>query len=101
LYHYLVGMHGRPGGEIRALNPANAPLDPNRARPHGLPQLKEFRGPSPYDTDGSVGSWVDVGTGAPGKDVISLIEYLSGGADRRICADYLGRLVDRLVEVAA
>jgi hypothetical protein len=85
LRHMMVDMHGRPGGEIRALNPANAPLEPGRARPHGLPQLREMRGPSPYEVDGSgPGDWVDLGTGARGRDVIDLIIYLSGGADRRL-----------------
>jgi hypothetical protein len=99
LRHMLVDMHGRPNGEIRALNPANKPLDPGKARPHGLPQLKEFRGPSPYEVDGGPGSWQDVGTGASGNDVISLIEYLSGGASRRVCAGWLSDLLDRIVIV--
>jgi len=100
--HMIVDMHGRPLGEVRALNPANPPLDPGRARPHGLPQLREMRGPSPFETGGSgPGDWCDLGTGASGPDVISLIVHLSGGCDRRVAADYLAGLVDRLIEVAA
>jgi hypothetical protein len=101
LRHMLVDMHGRPGGEIWALNPANQPLEPGRARPHGLPQLKEFRGPSPYEKEGSgPGEWADVGTGASGPDVISILQHLAGGCDRRVAADYLKSLTDRIVEIA-
>jgi hypothetical protein len=96
----ILDLHGRAVGEVRALNPANAPIEPGKARPRNEPQFKEFRGPSPYEKDGAVGAWLDGGTGASGPDAVSIIEYLSGGCDRRVAADYLKRLTDRMVEVA-
>lgn len=96
--NYLVDMHGR--SMVRSLNPNHIAPDPNRARPPGAPQLRELRGPSPWDADGSVGSWADVGTGKRGKDVISLVKYL-GECDRRTAAQWLGDLVSRIVEIPA
>ena len=103
LYHCLVDMRGRPLGAVRALNPANAPLDPNKARPHGEPRLSEFSGVNHWENkDGSgPGSWFCASNGASGPDVISLVQYLAGGCDRRVAADFLKGLTDRLVEIAA
>jgi hypothetical protein len=78
---------------------ANVMPEAGRPRVHGLPQLREMRGPSPYEDDGGPGAWRDLGTGKSGKDLISLIEYLSNGADRRACADFLSRLCDRMVVI--
>jgi hypothetical protein len=77
LYHCLVDMHFRPLGDIRRLNPASAPLDPNKARPHGLPQLSEFSGVNhwPNDDGSGPGSWVCRSNGASGPDVISLLHF--------------------------
>jgi hypothetical protein len=99
VYHMLVDLRGFPNGDIRRLNPADAPLDPNKGRQQDGPRLLTLSGPSPYGIDGGPGAWVCRGNGASGPDVISMIEYLSGGADRRICADYLKSLTDRLVEL--
>ena len=57
------------------------------------PQLNMFKGP------GWDGSWTNVGTGARGETLVDLVVYLSGGAPRRACADWLGALVDRFAEV--
>jgi hypothetical protein len=74
LYHFLVDMRGRALGEVRGLNPANAPLDPNRARPVGEPRLSEFSGVSHWENDdgSGPGSWVCRSNGASGRDVIEL-----------------------------
>ena len=97
LHDHIVGLNGRPLGDVLRLNPAYVAQDPGRARPPGSPQLKEFRGPSSYERDGGPGAWRDLGTGKSGQDLVSLIEYLSDGADRRVCADFLSRLCDRMV----
>jgi hypothetical protein len=99
VYHMLVDLRGFPSAEIRALNPANAPLDPNRGRQQTGPRLVEFSGPDYREDDGGPGGWVCRGNGASGPDCISLVQYLSGGCDRRVAADYLGRLVDRIAIV--
>jgi hypothetical protein len=98
LRDHLVGLNGRPTGEVRRLNPNYVAQDPGRARPSGSPQLREFRGPSSYELDGGPGAWRDVGTGKGGPDLISLIEYL-GQTDRRTAADFLKSICSRLVEV--
>jgi hypothetical protein len=97
--NYLVDMRGR--SMVRSLNPNYIAPDPNRARPPGCPQLKEFRGPAPWQPDGSIGAWVDVGTGQSGKSVVDLVIFLADGVDRRVAADFLAELVSRIVEVAA
>jgi hypothetical protein len=97
--NYLVDMHGR--SMVRSLNPNHIAPDPNRARPPGTPQLKEFRGPAPWQPDGSIGSWVDLGTGQSGKSVVDLVVYLADGVDRRTAADFLAALVDRIAIVEA
>lgn len=99
IYHLLVDLRGFPSGEIRALNPANAPRDPNKGRPQDGPRLTEFSGPDYREEDGGPGGWVCRGNGASGPDAISLVQYLAGGCDRRVAADYLGRLVDRIAIV--
>jgi hypothetical protein len=63
-----------------------------------------LHGPSPYDALGRTGSWLCVGYesgGARGDDVVDLIVFLSGGASRRVCAQWLGALLDRVVVVKA
>jgi|SRR5580700_2800676 hypothetical protein len=96
---HIVGLNGRPVGDVIRLNSANVLPEPGRARPHGSPQLREFRGPSPYEDDGGPGAWRDLGTGQSGPDLVSLIVYLSGDADRRVCADFLKSLCDRMVVI--
>jgi hypothetical protein len=96
---HIVGLNGRPVGDVIRLNPANVLPEPGRARPPGSPQLKEFRGPSSYELDGGPGAWRDVGTGASGRDLVSLIQHLSGGCDHRAAADFLSRLCDRMVVI--
>jgi hypothetical protein len=101
LFHYLVDLKGFPGGDIRRLNPALKPIDPNRARPADQRRLTEFSGCSPWDNeDGSgPGAWHSRATGASGRDVISLIQWLATDCDRRVAADYLKSLCDRMVEL--
>jgi hypothetical protein len=102
LYWCLVDFRGRPLGEIRALNPANEPLVPGGVRPRGLPQLTEFSGVSHWENaDGSgPGSWHCRSTGASGPDAISVVQFLAGeGCERRVAADFLRRLVDRIAVV--
>jgi hypothetical protein len=98
---HIVGLRGYPLADVIRLNEANVLPEAGRARKPGCPQLKELRGPSPYEVDGGPGAWNDLGTGQGGPDLVSMIEYLSGGADRRVCADFLSRLCDRIVKVEA
>ena len=99
---YLVDMHGK--SLIQSVNPSWVAPDPNRGRPYGTPdptpRLVMFRGPMPHDADPGLGSWYDVGSGRAGKDLIKLVQYLSG-ADRRTSALYLRDLCNRIVEIAA
>jgi hypothetical protein len=101
---YLVDRSGGPTAPVAKLNPAHVPYDSNRGRPFGQPipgpQLRELKGPSPYEQDGTVGSWVDVGTGAHGKDIVDLVAHL-GQVDRKVAAAHLAEIVSRIVEVAA
>jgi hypothetical protein len=99
VFHMLIDLRGFPSGEIRALNPANAPLDPNRGRQQHGPRLVEFSGPDCREDDGGPGGWVCRGNGASGPDCISLVQYLSGGCDRRVAGDYLKSVTDGLVEL--
>jgi hypothetical protein len=94
---HIVGLNGRPLGDVIRLNPANVLPEPGRVRPHNSPQLREFRGPSPHESAGGPGAWQDLGTGASGPDLVSLIQHLSGGCDHRVGADFLSRLCDRMV----
>jgi hypothetical protein len=75
VFHMLVDLRGFPSGEIRALNPANAPRDPNKGRPQDGPRLTEFSGPDYREDDGGPGGWVCRGNGASGPDCISLVQY--------------------------
>jgi hypothetical protein len=101
LRSWLVNFKGVPSGEILRLNPSyKSPTDPSIVR-RDLPRLVELQGPSTMEVDGSVGAWhCRGGSGASGKDPIAMIEYLSQGADRRVCAEYLKSLTDRIVELA-
>jgi hypothetical protein len=100
----LVDRSGMPHECVRALSPNYVPYDPNKGRPFGVPysgpQLKEFRGPNPWEVDKTLGSWVDVGTGAHGRDVVDLVAYL-GSCDRSTAGAYLSSVLARVVEVAA
>jgi hypothetical protein len=89
----VMDGRGRPLGEVAGLNPNYVAIDPSKRRPDG-PKLTELRGPSPWDG----GSWHSLTNGASGPDIISLVAYL-GECDRRTAAEWLGRLVDRLVEI--
>jgi hypothetical protein len=95
IYNMICDWHGRPLGEVQRLNPDFVEL-PHGRRRHGGPQLVLLRGPSPWDG----GSWLCIGPpSAEGKDVVDLVAYL-GECDRRMAAEWLGSLVDRVVEVA-
>jgi hypothetical protein len=101
VYHLLVDLRGFPSGEIRALNSANPPLDPNKGRQQTGPRLTEFGGVSffPNEDGSGPGAWHCRGNGARGKDIVELVQFLAGGCERRLAADYLKRLTDRLVEM--
>jgi hypothetical protein len=95
LHSAIADLHGRPTQEIRRLaNPSFAD-DPSRRRQPGGPQLSMFSGP------GIDGEWCCRGNGASGKDLVSLIQYLSGGCEYRVAADWLSDFVNRIVEVPA
>jgi hypothetical protein len=96
----ITDMHGRPLGDVASLNPAYDPRGvADGKRKHGGPQLKMFRGPSPFEgEDGGPGAWFDLETGASGADVISIIEHL-GECDRKTATIFLRGLTDRLVEI--
>jgi hypothetical protein len=95
----VTDYQGFPVGEIWALNPSNAPIDPNRGMRRDGPRLLEFSGPD-YRED-NLGAWRCLGNGASGKDLVELIQYLAGGCERRAAADYLRSIVERVVEIAA
>jgi hypothetical protein len=101
LFHMLVDLRGYPGGDIRRLNPSLAPIDPNKPRPADQRRLTEFSGCSPWENeDGSgPGAWNSRASGASGKDVVSLIQWLATDCERRVAADYLKSLCDRIVVV--
>ena len=96
IYHMLVDMHGRPLGEVQRLNP-NHVQQPHGVHRHAAPRLSEFRlafaGPN-------AGSWVCLGNGARGDDLIDLVAYL-GECDRRTASEWLGGVVKRIVSVEA
>jgi hypothetical protein len=94
---HLFDWHGR--SLIRNLGPGYVHQDPSRAR-IPVPTLKEFRGPMPWMPDGTTGSWMDVGTGRRGDDLIALVEVL-GACDRKVATAFLKDLVERLVEIPA
>jgi hypothetical protein len=96
---HIVGIKGQPLGDVLRLNPNYVERDPGRARPAGGPQLKEFRGPGSDERDGGPGAWRDIGTGEGGPDLVSLIQYLSNGCERRVAADFLKSLCDRMVVI--
>jgi hypothetical protein len=95
----ITDMHGRPLGDVAQLNPAYDPrgVADGKRKPGG-PQLKMFRGPSPFEDDGGPGAWFDLETGARGSDCISIISYL-GECDRNTATTFLRNLTDRLVEI--
>jgi hypothetical protein len=92
---HLFDWHG--GSLIRQLGPGYVHQDPSKPR-LPVPTLKEFRGPMPFMADGTTGSWMDVGNGQRGDDLIALVEFL-GSCDRKVATDYLKGLTDRLVVV--
>jgi hypothetical protein len=100
----LVDRKGIPHECVRALSPNYVPYDQNRGRPFNEPyrgpQLRMFRGPSPYEQDKTIGAWMDVETGAHGRDVVDLVAYL-GSTDRNTAGKFLSDLLSRVVEVAA
>jgi hypothetical protein len=97
VYNQLVEMHGWPIGGVAALNPNYKPSPNGRIRGAIGPRLVGFRGPD-YREE-TLGAWHCLDNGASGGSLVELIQYLSGGCDRRIATDYLRNLVDRIVEV--
>jgi hypothetical protein len=96
----ITDMHGRPLGDVASLGPDYDPRGvADGKRKHGGPQLKMFRGPSPFEGDGGgPGAWFDIETGASGPDCISIIQYL-GECDHKTATVFLRDLTDRLVEI--
>jgi hypothetical protein len=95
----ITDMHGRPLADVASLNPAYDPRGlSDGKRKRGGPQLKMFRGPSPFEEDGGPGAWYDIETGARGADCISIISYL-GECSRERATLYLRDLTSRLAEV--
>jgi hypothetical protein len=102
---HLYCRRGFAHDDIRRLGPNYTAPNPNdRGRPEGWPRVVGLHGPSPYDALGRTGSWLCVGYesgGARGDDLVDLVVFLSGGASRRVCAQWLGALLDRVVVVKA
>ena len=93
LVYHLTDLHGRPMYDVQALHPD---FKHGERHPRDVPRLVLLKGPSVLDE----GSWFTLGPpAARGNDVISLVEFLSGGAPRSVCASYLQSLVDRFCEV--
>jgi hypothetical protein len=102
VYRELVDWRGWAHNHVRALGPNFKPYEPGRQRPDGWPRLAGLKGPVAFDAKGNTGSWFCVGheaAGAHGDDVVDLVVYLSGGASRRVCAEFLSDLLDRVVVV--
>ena len=99
---HLYCRRGFAHDDIRRLGPNFKSFDPSRARSEGWPRVVGLHGPSPFDADGRTGAWVCTGYesgGAHGDDVVDLIVFLSGGASRRVAAEWLSGLLSRLVVV--
>jgi hypothetical protein len=96
VYNQLVDMHGWPLG-VAALNPNYKPSPNGRIRGAGGPRLDGFSGPD-YREE-TLGAWHCRGNGASGGSLVELIQYLSGGVEHRVAAEFLRDLVDRIVEV--
>jgi hypothetical protein len=97
---HLYDRRGFANDDLRRLGPDYVPLDPSRPRPAGWPRVVGLHGPSPFDARGKTGAWVCIGYesgGAHGDDVVDLVVFLSGGASRRVAADALSALLDRVV----
>jgi hypothetical protein len=88
--------------EVRAHGPNYVRHDPSRQRPEGWPRVVGLHGPQPYDANGNTGAWFCTGYesgGAHGDDVVGLLVFLTGGASRRVAAEALSGLLDRVVTV--
>jgi hypothetical protein len=103
IYPELVDGRGWARDHVRQLGPDYVRPDPNsRLRAAGWPRAVGLYGPSAYDAKGNVGSWYCVGYesgGARGDDVLDLVVFLTGGASRRVAAEFLSDLLDRVVVV--
>jgi hypothetical protein len=94
---HIYDLRGFPLAEVARLNPNYVKVEYGRPRPPGTPRLVELKGPAGHDD----GSWFCVGGAhASGDSVISLVAYL-GSCDERTAGDWLKRLTDRIVELAA
>jgi hypothetical protein len=100
VYRELVDWRGYARNHVRRLGPNYAEPDPNnRNRPAGWPRLLGLHGPVAYDREGNTGSWFCSDNGARGDDVVDLVVYLTGGASRRVAAEALADILDRIVTV--
>ena len=87
LWDKLVDLYGRPSPGVRALNPGLDVKD--------FPRLATLKWP------GSGGRWINLGPpAAAGDGVIALVEWLSAGAPRDKCVDFLEQALNEL-EVSA
>jgi hypothetical protein len=100
---HLFDRRGFADPDIRRLGPNYKAYDPSRQRPENWPRAVGLHGPSPYDdASGRTGSWFCTGWesgGARGDDVVDFLVFLTGGASRRVCAQALADLLDRVVIV--
>jgi hypothetical protein len=95
IFHECFDLRGRPLACVVRLGNPDAIIDVNKRRPDG-PRLVHFQGP------GITGSWSNLGPpGASGTDLLELIQWASGGCDRRVAGDFLRSLCDRIVSVEA
>jgi len=81
LWDLLVDLRGRPMPGVRALSPGRAV--------ENFPRLSQLR------WIGSGGRWVDLGSGANGDGVVSLVEWLSGAPHER-CVAFLEETIAEL-----
>jgi hypothetical protein len=97
IQHMIFDFHGRALGEVARLNPNYVePKDPSRRR-DGAPRVTELRMSFAYPNEGK---WHCLGgTGASGEDPIDIVAFL-GQCERRIAAEWLRSLCNRMVEFA-
>lgn len=86
LWERLVDTYGRPMSVVRDLSPERDIRDFPR-----LSQLKWVGG----------GRWADLGSGAQGDGVIALVVWLSAGAPRERCVEFLEQALAELDANAA
>lgn len=87
LWPRIVDFKGRPTALVRALSPERDIAS--------FPRIKIFRWLQVN------GRWADIETGASGDGVIALIEFLSAGASKARCVEFLEQTLAELDASAA